>query len=407
MKKLWRILTILLVLIAGMLLGAIITMFQQKKIISHFRTQNQSKFAKFDIVDQLLNQEYIAPDQLKENQDQMLENALRAYVEGINDRYTNYLSKEENDKLNQMLHEDSGIQWIGAVIQKRENYIQIEEIIKNGPAYKAGLLPLDKIFFIDTGSTQDLTTNQAVQLIRGEIGTEVQLFIQRETKDGEITELQLTITREKIEIPSVLATLIEQDGKKIWLFEISSISDHTTKLFLNELVAFMREGMQGIILDLRGNSGGYLEEASKFLGHFIPKGEITVRSEYQAYESVEFVSKGNGELTNIPTVIIIDQLTASAGEIIALTLQEKGIPIIGMQSLGKGTIQTVTELNDGSSLKYTIGNRLSPNHASINLTGIIPDIEVERNYESYIASGFDNQLETAKQTLLPLIKTTI
>ena len=378
-------------------------MHQQKKIISHFRTQNQSKYTKFNIIDQILDKEYINPEQLSGSREQMIENALRSYVEGIEDPYTNYLSEEENKELNKILREDSWIQGIWAVIQKREHYIQIEEIIKNGPAYKAGLLPLDRILLINTESSQDLTTNEAVEFIRGKEGSEVQLFIQRERKDGTLEEFEITITREKIDIPSVVATLLEQEGKKIWLFEISSISDHTTKLFVKELIEFMRDGIDGIILDLRGNSGGYLEEASKFLGHFIPKGEITVKSEYQAYEPVKFISKGKGELKNIPTVIIIDQLTASAGEIIALTLQERGVLIIGMQSLWKGTIQTVTELTDGSSLKYTVGKRFSPNNTSINLTGIIPDIEVERDYETYITNWTDNQLNKAKETLYSLI----
>jgi carboxyl-terminal processing protease len=161
--------------------------------------------------------------------------------------------------------------------------------------------------------------------------------------------------------------------------------------------------MEGIILDLRGNGGGYLEEAAKFLGHFVPYGKSVVQSEYQAYEAENFISKGRGELEKIPTVILIDQLTASAGEIIALTLQERGVPLIGMPSFGKGSIQTFTELTDGSSLKYTIGKRYSPNHVNVNGTGVLPDVEVERDYETYQASGVDNQLEKAKETLIKLI----
>jgi carboxyl-terminal processing protease len=166
----------------------------------------------------------------------------------------------------------------------------------------------------------------------------------------------------------------------------------------------MNEGMDGIILDLRGNGGGYLEEASKFLGHFLPKGEITVKSEYQAFNSIDLTSEGRGELASFPMVILIDQLTASAGEIIALALQEKGVPIVGMQSFGKGTIQSFTELKDGSSLKYTIGKRYSPNHSSINGTGVLPDVEVEWDYEAYQTNGIDNQLEEAKKVLKELIE---
>jgi carboxyl-terminal processing protease len=162
--------------------------------------------------------------------------------------------------------------------------------------------------------------------------------------------------------------------------------------------------LDGLILDLRGNGGGYLEEASKFLGHFLPKGEPTVLSEYNAFEPITLKSIGRGELANIPMVILIDQLTASAGEIIALTLQEKGIPIVGMPSFGKGTIQTFTELSDGSSLKYTIGKRFSPQHVNVNGTGILPDVEIQREYELYAKKQIDNQLEKAKEVLFTLIK---
>jgi carboxyl-terminal processing protease len=101
---------------------------------------------------------------------------------------------------------------------------------------------------------------------------------------------------------------------------------------VNELIELMNEGMQGMILDLRGNGGGYLEEAAKFLGHFFPKGEIVVKSEYYAFDPITLLSQGRGELAALPTVVLIDQLTASAGEIIALALQEKGVQVIGMPS---------------------------------------------------------------------------
>lgn len=400
-----------IILIIGILLWVIgnIVISNQKRRYSRAKETfissqtSETFFAKILFIDQLLKNEYIDPEVLSGTQEQRKENALKAYVAGIDDPYTNYLSKEENTQLVQSLRDETGIEGIGAVIEKKDTYVQIEEIIKNWPAYKAGLLPLDKIIFIETWSTQDLDVNEAVAKIRGEKGTEVRLFIQREEKDKSRKEFWISITRNSIEIPSVLATLIKEQGKNIWHFEISSISEHTTKLFISELLTFINQGMEGMILDLRGNGGGYLEEASKFLGHFLPKGEPTVQSEYQAYESMTFKSDGKGELANLPTVILIDQLTASAGEIIALTLQEQGVPLIGMPSFGKGSIQTFTELPDGSSLKYTVGKRYSPQHVSINGTGVIPNIEIQWDYETYQASGTDNQLEKAKEELLKII----
>jgi carboxyl-terminal processing protease len=165
----------------------------------------------------------------------------------------------------------------------------------------------------------------------------------------------------------------------------------------------MEDHYDGIILDLRGNGGGYLEEASKFLGHFLPKGEVTVQSEYNAFTSIDLKSTGKGELENIPLVVLVDQLTASAGEIIALTLQERGVPIVGMPTFGKGTIQTFTALDDGSSLKYTVGKWFSPQHVNVNGTGILPDFEIQRDQQLHIDKQIDTQLEKAKEVLFTLI----
>jgi carboxyl-terminal processing protease len=171
--------------------------------------------SKLDTINQILITEYIAPNELSGLQSQMQENALKSYVAGIDDPYTNYLTAKENTDLLNILKEDTGISGIGAVVEKRDTYVQIEEIIKNGPAYKAGLLPLDRILYIETGSTQELSTTEAVERIRGPQGTEVNLLIQRQTKTGHLAEFTAKITRDKIELPSVIATLIEEQGKKI------------------------------------------------------------------------------------------------------------------------------------------------------------------------------------------------
>lgn len=186
-------------------------------------------------------------------------------------------------------------------------------------------------------------------------------------------------------------------------FSVSSISDQTTKLFVNELLELIDEHLDGMILDLRGNGGGYLEEAVKFLGHFIPKKEVVVTSEYYGYEPVFFSSQGRGELAELPLVVLVDQMTASAGEIIALALQERGILVIGMPTFGKGNIQSVETFPDHSSLKFTVGKWFSPNHVNVSGTGLIPDIEVKRDAELYDASQIDNQLERAKEELFTLM----
>jgi len=162
--------------------------------------------------------------------------------------------------------------------------------------------------------------------------------------------------------------------------------------------------IDGIILDLRWNSWWYLEEAVKLLGHFFPKDTLLVKSRYKAYEDIDHVSRWRWELWSYPIVILVDQLTASAGEIIALKFQEEWKTVIWMQTFWKWSIQAVETFRDWSSLKYTVGMRYSPNDVSIDQEWITPDIEVERDYEKYKEDWTDNQLETAKEELLKQIK---
>jgi len=193
----------------------LISIWKQKDLISYCREHNESDYTKFEAVRQLLQSEYLEPEKLAENKERMLEKAIAGFVGGLDDPYTVYLTSEENKQLENILKEESGIEGIGAVVEKKDTYIQISEIIKNGPAYKAGLQPLDRILLIDNGSTQDLSVHEAVAQIRGEKGTQVQLFIQRLNKNQEVENFQISITRESIEIPSVVATLIEEQETKI------------------------------------------------------------------------------------------------------------------------------------------------------------------------------------------------
>jgi len=198
--------------------------------------------------------------------------------------------------------------------------------------------------------------------------------------------------------------MIDYQGKKLGYIELSLISDNTTKLLLQEINALYAEGMEGILLDLRGNSGGFLEEAVKILGHFVPQGELVVKSAYYAFDSVEHYSKGRGELAEVPMVILVDLLTASAGEIIALTLQERGVSVVGTQTFGKGSIQTYEEFPDGSNIKYTIGKRFSPRGVNIDGVGMTPNEIVERDQDAYANSGIDKQLEKAEELLVSILK---
>ena len=401
------ILDAILFIVFWMIVWWWLMIWKQDTVLSKLIEKHESRYTKFSAIDEILQNEYYDEELLKNSANDMIEWALFGYVGAIDDPHTVYLKEEDNTELMNELQDEAGFAGIGAVIEKQENYVIISEVLKKSPAARAGLLPLDKIYMVDDQTLEDLTATEVVQLIRGEKWTEVNLFIEREWKKWEENKRFLvTIERDDVNIPSVTSEVIQEDGKNLLYLEISIISNKTTTLLLDEVMEAIQSAgnIDGIILDLRGNSWGYLEEAVKLLGHFFPKDTLLVKSKYKAYEDIDHISKWRWELWNYPIVILVDQLTASAGEIIALKFQEEWKTIIWMQTFGKWSIQAVEDFKDGSSLKYTVWKWYSPNDVNIDKEWITPDIEVERDYEKYKEDWTDNQLETAKEELLKLIK---
>ena len=401
------ILDAILFIVFGMIIWWGLMIWKQDIVLSKLIEKHESKYTKFSAIDEILEREYYDEELLKNSENDMIEWALVGYVKGISDPHTVYLKEEDNTELANELENKAGFAGIWAVIEKVDNYVVISEVLKNSPAAKAGLLPLDKIYMVEDHTLEDLTATEVVQLIRGEKWTEVTLFIERDWKNEEGNKRFLvTIVRDDVNIPSVTSEIFEKDGKNLLYIEISIISEKTTALLLEEV----RDAIQlvgkidWIIVDLRGNEWWYLEEAAKLLGHFFPKDTLLVKSKYKAYEDLEYTSKWRWELWNYPIVILVDQLTASASEIIALKFQEEWKTIIWMQTFGKWSIQTVEAFKDGSSLKYTVWKWYSPNDVNIDKEWITPDIEVERDYEKYKEDWTDNQLEAAKEELLKLIE---
>ena len=397
----------LLFIFFGMVIWWGLMIWKQNTVLNTLLEKHESKYTKFWAIDEILENEYYDEELLKNSASDMVEWALVGYVGAINDPHTVYLKEEANTELTNELQDEAGFAGIGAVIEKQENYVVISEVLKKSPAARAWLLPLDRIYMVEDQTLEDFTAQEVVQLIRWEKWTEVNLFIEREWKNGEEnTRFWVPIVRDDVSIPSVTSEVIEKDGKNLLYLEVSIISNKTTALLLEEVRDALETAgkIDGIILDLRGNSWWYLEEAVKLLGHFFPRDTLLVRSKYKAYEDVDHISKWRWELWNYPIVILVDQLTASAGEIIAIKFQESWKTIIWMQTFGKWSIQAVQDFKDWSSLKYTIWKRYSPNDVNIDKEWLTPDIEVERDYEKYKEDWTDNQLEAAKEELLKIIE---
>lgn len=365
---------------------------------------HNESYERFDTIYTILQSAYY--DTEKINTGKMLNNAIKAYVDAIEDPYTIYMDSEQNSWFQEELKGEVEFEGIGAVISKKDYYIQIDELIKGWPAFKAWLFMLDRIIMIGTWSTKDIDVNEAVDQIRWPKGSKVLLTIERINKDGNKEVLEKEIARDTINVPSVNGKILTwTNGQNIGYINISIIGEETEHLLKTTILDLKNQDIKGLILDLRGNGWGILPVAVDVASHFIPKGKLVVSAKYTTFEDEKLISEGYNDFGDMPIVVLIDGLTASAGEIIALALQQHiGAQLIGTTTFGKWSIQTMTDFVDGASLKYTVGKWYAPNGINIDTTGITPDIIIEFDVDAYITNTTDNQLEKAKEiinTMLP------
>lgn len=373
--------TLIMVMFLTIILTAGLTIFAltfgDKKVVEVVETSQQDErkeFKKlFEAYDELKEKYYIEVDDEK-----IIYGAINGMFDALGDPYSDYMNKEEAAQFNSDL--SASFEGIGAEIQERNGNIVVVSPIKNSPAEKAGLLPEDIILLVDGESIQGLSATEAVLLIRGEKGTPVTLTIQR----GNNESLQeITIVRDEIPIETVYGEMGEDKIAKI---QISSFSDKTFADLRVLLDQYEKDGMKSIILDLRQNPGGYLSSALDIANLFVEKGKPIVKVQERDGEPEQYVADG-GKKYNLPIVVLIDNGSASSSEILAAALRESSnAKIVGLTSFGKGTVQTVSYLPDGSNLKYTTGKWLTPNGNWINETGIKPDFEVQ--YPEYAKLTF-------------------
>jgi carboxyl-terminal processing protease len=272
---------------------------------------------------------------------------------------------------------------------QKDGILTVVAPLKNTPAYKAGILANDKIVKINDKSTKDLTTDGAIDLIRGEPGTKVSITIAREgASDFKVFDL----IRDKISIPTV-----ETENRKsagVFVIKLYSFSAQSPELFRKALTEFADSGSSKLVLDLRNNPGGYLEAAVSMASWFLPEGEIIVKEIGKTEkDTVVHKSKGPGIFKDkIDMVILINKGSASASEILAGALSEYGTAtLIGQQSFGKGSVQELMKLTSDTSIKITVAKWYTPKGISISDSGLTPKIILENNKEA----GKDDQLEAA------------
>jgi len=281
---------------------------------------------------------------------------------------------------------------IGAEIGIRNDILTIIAPLADMPAQKAGLLAGDKIYAIDGESTAGIIVDEAVNKIRGPKDTGVTLSI---SQDGIEKVKDVTIIRDQIITKSVKKELREDN---IYVITISNFNDDTIGLFNEAVQDLLKHNPQGIIIDLRNNPGGYLDTAVDIASEWIEEGTV-VSEQFSSEIKNDISATGGARLKDYKTAVLINQGSASASEIVSGALKDYNLAtLVGMRTFGKGTVQTLEEYNDGSSVKLTVAKWLTPNGNNINEEGISPDIEVDMTQEDY-QNFKDPQLDKAVEIL--------
>ncbi len=353
--------------------------------------------AKMELLMQLVDQYYMYDISVED----MRTGAYKGLLEGLGDPYTCYYTEEEFDAL---MESTSGTYYgIGAVVQQnlKTMYITIVKPYVDGPAYNAGMLPGDIIYMVDDVDVTGMDIDKVVSMMKGPEGTIVKVTVVR---DGEADPVELTITRGKIEIETIEYEMLEHD---IGYILISGFDEPTPKQFKEAIEDLKSQGMKGLVIDLRDNGGGLLDAVVEMLDYILPEGMIVYTED--KYGNKEEYRGTNKEVLELPMAVLINGNSASAAEIFAAAMQDyDAATLVGTTSFGKGIVQTILPLTDGTAVKITISRYFTPNGVCIHGEGVTPDIEVELEDELkqlvVIPHDQDNQLKIAINVLLGEIK---
>lgn len=339
----------------------------------------------------LLVQNYITPEEL--GSQKMLYGAIKGLTESIGDPYTVYMTPKENTEFHESLNGD--LEGIGAELRYRNNRVEIVSPLKGSPAEKAGLLPEDWIVEVDGESIENFSLHETVERIRGPKGTSVQITVIRKQVNEPVT---VEIVRQKVHVPSVDMRTVQEGGELFGIVEVNQFGTDTIREMFTMLSGLKEQNIKGLVIDLRFNGGGYLDGAIEMASFFLTKGKVVTVERRTGAPQTHYVT-GVPILPEIPLVVLINQGSASASEIVAGALQDYSrATVVGVKSFGKGTVQEVIDLRRGGSLRVTVAKWLTPGGKDLAKEGIEPDIEVERTQEDLDADR-DPQLEKALQIL--------
>ncbi len=338
----------------------------------------------------LVKTKYIDADKLDANV--LFQGAIKGMMQATGDPYTSFFTAEENKKFNEDI---TGVfEGIGAELGIKNEILTIIAPLPGTPAEKAGLRSGDKIIKINGKMAADMTIEEAINNIRGPKGTSVTLTIFR---NGDQDTRDITVEKGVINVKSVT---LEWKEENIAYISISRFGEDTDRLFSNIIKTAKEKNPAGIIIDLRNNPGGYLETSIDVASRLLPKGKTVVIEEKGDKSRENIETYGGDVASGIETVVLINEGSASASEIIAGALRDnrENVTLIGEKSFGKGSVQEFVELPQGTAAKITVARWLTPNGVQINEQGISPDKEIKNTLEDY-NNNKDPQLDAAIETL--------
>ena len=326
----------------------------------------------------------------------LMQGAIRGMMDALGDQQTFYMEPEVYENETSSLQ--GQYEGIGAYVDTEGDYLTIVSPIEGSPADQAGLMPGDKVIAIDGEDMTGVAPEEARLKVLGPEGTEVTLTVAR---DGEPEPLEFTITRAQIEIRSAEGKMLEDN---IGYIDINTFGEQTTRELRAALDDILSQNPRGIIIDLRNNPGGYLSTAVEVSSEFIDEGVI-LYEEYGDGRRDTHRALGNGQATDIPLVVLINEGSASASEILAGALQDyERATLVGVKSFGKGSVQNWVPLsNDQGAARVTIARWLTPDERLIDHIGLMPDVVVEMTAEDF-ESELDPQLDAAMETMLAVLE---
>lgn len=318
--------------------------------------------------------------------------AIDGMLAATGDPYTTFFSPEENAAFKEDI--SGTFSGIGAEMGMKDEVITVIAPLDESPAEKAGLLAGDRIIEINGEKTTNLTLDDAVKKIRGDKGTDVKLTIFR---DGEDSTRDITVTRDTIVVKSVK---FEMKDNNIALIRVSRFGDDTAEGFADAVKQAKEKNATGVIIDLRNNPGGYLEAAVSMGSLMIPSGKTVVMEESSNGTRKEMKTRGGDVLSGIKTVVLINQGSASASEILSGALRENrdNVTLVGKKSFGKGSVQELIPVTKDTAVKVTVAKWLTPKGNQINHVGISPDVEVDITRDDLLAKK-DPQMDRALELL--------